>query len=237
MKIQYCLPIIKKTKEEILSQISENPDYDFYEIWLSYIEDLDTDFVWKISDQYNGKSIFLFRKQNLEKSNLEQELKEKIIKLIETSDNFLDLDINDQKEELDFIKSEKLNNKLIVSYHNYKQSLRDKSLKQSLPAEAGKETLDDVIRKMEKYNPEIYKVSTFCKTPEDSLKLLTFLLKLKSEQKKFIILGMGENGLIARIFGTLWGNEMTFAPVDDHEKSAPGQLTKDKMEKILEILI
>ncbi len=72
--IRYCLPIIKKTKEEVLEMISGNPDYDYYEIWLGYVENLDTDFVWKLSEQFNGNLIFLFRKQNLEKSNLDKEL-------------------------------------------------------------------------------------------------------------------------------------------------------------------
>lgn len=220
MKIKYCLPIFKKTRQEVFDQISENPDYDFYEIWLSYLEDLDTDFVWKISDQYNGKLIFLIRKQNLEKSDLEKELKEKIIKLLETSDNFLDLDINDQKKELDFVKSEKLNNKLIVSYHNYKET-----------PELGK-----IAEELEKYDGEIFKVSTFCNDEEDSLKLLTLLMSFKSKGKKFIILGMGEKGKIVRICSALWGNEMNFVPIEEKEKSASGQLTREKMEKILEEL-
>ena len=46
---KYCLPIIEDNKDKVIAKISENPDYDYYEIWLSYIKDLDTDFVWKIS--------------------------------------------------------------------------------------------------------------------------------------------------------------------------------------------
>ncbi len=220
--MKYCLPIIKESKEEILQIISENPDYDFYEIWLSYIKDLDTDFIWKISDQYNGKLIFLFRKQKLEKSDLEKELKEKIIKLIENSENLLDLDINDQKEELDFIKDEKLSNKLIVSYHNYNET-----------PDLEKVVIDIDSRLR---GNDICKVATFCKTPEDSVELLTLLLELRKKGKKYIILGMGEQGRIVRIYGALWGNEFSFAPVDEKEKSADGQLTKDKLEKVLETL-
>lgn len=224
--MKYCLPIIKESKDEILQMISENPDYDFYEIWLSYIKDLDADFIWNISEEYKGKLIFLFRKQNLEKSGLEKQLKEKIIKLIENSKNFLDLDINDQKDELEFISEacelklfnkEKLSNKLIISYHDYSET----------------PDVEKIAEDIEKFNPGIIKVATFCKTPEDSIKLLTLLLRLKKENKKFIILGMGKEGLIVRIFGALWGNEMNFAPIDDDSKSAEGQLTKEKLEKIL----
>jgi 3-dehydroquinate dehydratase len=62
------------------------------------------------------------------------------------------------------------------------------------------------------------------------------LLSLKSEQKKYIILGMGEHGTITRVYGALWGNEMTFAPEKEGEETAPGQLTRHEMETILTIL-
>lgn len=220
IEIKYCLPIQKASKDEVIQTISENPDYDFYEIWLSYIKDLDTDFIWKISNELNGKLIFLFRKQNLEKSDLDKETKEKIIKLVEKSDNFLDLDINDQKDELDFIKSDKLANKLIVSYHNYEETLK----------------LESIVEEVKKLNPEIIKVSTFCKEDEDSIKLLQILLELKKEGKKFIVLGMGEKGKIVRILGAVWGNEINFAPLSEEEKSAPGQITREKLSVILNVV-
>lgn len=218
--IKYCLPIIKETKDEIINMISENPDYDFYEIWISYIKDLDTDFIWKLSEQHNGKLIFLFRKQNLEKSDLEKDIKEKIIKLLENSDNFMDFDINDGSWDMKLIKENKLSNKIITSYHNYQET-------------PDTQDLERITEDMEYYKPEIYKVSTFCKTEEDSLKLLTLLLKLKEEKKKFLIFGMGDLGKMARIYGALWGNEFNFAPSSENEESAPGQLTKNQLERIL----
>lgn len=221
--IKYCLPLIKDNKEEVLAAISENPGYDFYEVWLSYIKDLNTDFIWKLSDQYNGKLIFVFRKQNLEKTEIDKDLREKIIKLLEASENFLDLDINEGLWGLDFIKNEKLNNKVITSFHDYHKT----------PSES---QLDETFKSMEKFNPEIYKFSTFCKTSQDSLKLLNFLLKLKVDNKKFLIFGMGEEGKIVRLCGALWGNEFNFAPLSEDERSAPGQITKDEMERILELL-
>lgn len=218
--MKYCLPIIQNSKEKVLQEIQENPEYDFYEIWLSYIKDLSFDFIRKISDQYNGKLIFLFRKQNLKKSDLDSGVRNKIIKLLETSENFLDLDINDQKQELNFVKENKLKNKTIVSYHNYQETAN----------------LEEMVKQIEKFSPAVIKVSAFCKNQEDSVKLLTLLLKLKKKKKKFIVLGMGEEGKIVRIYGALWGNEINFAPVREDEKSALGQLTKQQLEEILEVI-
>ena len=221
--IKYCLPIIKENKEEILNIISENPDYNFYEIWLAYIKDLDTDFVWKLSEQYNGKLVFIFRKQNLEKSEIEKELREKIIKLLENSENLIDFDMNDGSWGLNFVKENKLQNKTIASFHDYEKT-------------PDSDSLSKITEDMEKYNPEIYKVSTLCKTPEDSVKLLTLLLKLKAENKKFLVFGMGEQGKIVRIYGAIWGNEFNFAPVDEKDASAPGQLTRAQLERIMEVI-
>lgn len=236
MDIKYCLPIIKESKEEILNIIGENADYDFYEIWLSYIKDLDTDFVWKLSEQYNGKLIFLFRKKNLEKSDLEKELKEKIIKLLENSENFLDFDITDQKQELEFMKDNRLNNKLVVSYHNYQKTPELNELNKVFKNLDSRWSLPRTTIRGGNDRKMIFKISTFCKTPEDGVKLLTLLLELKKASKKFIVLGMGEEGKIVRIYGALWGNEFNFAPIDENEQSAPGQLTKENLEEILKLL-
>ncbi len=219
--MKYCLPIINESKEEILNLIKENPDYDFYEIWLSYVKDLDTDFLRKLSEQFNGKLIFLFRKQNLEKSDLGNELKERIIKILENSDNYMDFDVNDGSWGLDFIKTNNLNNKKIASFHDYQKT-------------PDPDSLTKIIKAMENYNPEIFKVSTFCKTSKDGLKLLELLLDLKEENKKFIVLGMGDEGKIVRLYGALWGNELNFAPINEEDSSAPGQFSKEKLEKILE---
>lgn len=149
---------------------------------------------------------------------MKKNLQEKIIKLLENSDNLLDLDIKNQKEELDFVRENKLGNKLMVSYHNY-----DKTPE-----------LEGIINEIEKFNFSIIKIACFCNEPEDSIKLLQILLKLKRDNKKYIVLGMGDQGKIVRIYGALWGNEMNFAPTCEVEKSAPGQITKKQLEEIFE---
>lgn len=229
MKIKYCLPIIKSSKEEVLQTILHNLDgYDFFEVWLDYIEDLEEDFIKSLINKFNDKLILLFRRQNLEKNNLSVDLKRKVIKLLEGSESILDLDIFDQKDELEFLRKSNSKVKRIVSYHNYKETPSLVSLQK-------------MIKEIKKFNPDIFKISTFCKNEEDSLQLLNLLLMLKKQHeqvlsnrnKKFIILGMGKKGLITRIFGALWGNEFNFAPVDLKERSAEGQLTKGQVENIL----
>lgn len=218
MKTKYCLPIIKTTKKEALKSLKIK-GYDFYEVWLDYIKDLDNEFIIKISKHFKDKLILVFRRQNLETIKLGFDKRSEIISLLSKFNVFLDLDFLTQYEELEYIKQRNINIKLILSFHNYKETPSVDHLK-------------NLINKMKRYSPEIFKVSTFCKTEIDALNLLNLVLILKAQKLKYIVLGMGEKGFIARIFGTIWGNEMIFAPQTLSKKSAPGQLTKKRLEGI-----
>lgn len=223
MKPNYCLPIIKTKKIQVLEMLKRSKEYQYFEIWADYIEDLDYDFINSLKLDYRGKLIFVFRRQNLETPVMETQKRLSIISSLENSDSFVDLDVVTQQEELSYIQNNNLQLSLITSYHNYQQTPEDKKI-------------SDIISIMMNYNPNIIKVATNCITPKDALRLLDLLLQLKTEKKKCIILGMGEYGTITRVYGALWGNEITFAPDKETESSAPGQLTKTELETIYKIL-
>ena len=96
--------------------------------------------------------------------------------------------------------------------------------------------LREIIDIMDEYRPTVYKIATMCTNERDALRLLQLLLELKKRNLKYILLGMGKSGVITRIFGTLWGNEMIFAPRVSIEQSAPGQLTRNQLENIFKEL-
>jgi len=221
MKINYCLPIIKNSKEKVLEMINQNlSDYSYFEIWLDYVEDLNTEFLDFLISQYEEKLVFLFRRQNLEEIKMDKDQREKIIWQVANTKTFLDLDIS-QEEELKYIKDKNIKPSLILSYHNYETT-------PPFPE------MIDMIEDMEKNNPKVYKFSTFCMNSQDAVKLLNLLMHLKDGGKKFIITGMGENGVIVRL--ALWGNEMNFAPISKEDASAPGQLTKEELEQVLSLV-
>jgi 3-dehydroquinate dehydratase I len=223
MKINYCLPIIKETKKEILEVINAyRKEYEYFEVWLDYVKDLDQSFLKELLEKHQDKLIIVLRQKNLEPIKMSLEKRLEIIKLLNNSDSYLDLDIS-QQEELKYIETNAFTVKKIISYHNYEETPE-------------KEKLNEIIDRIKKYTPEIIKISTYCKSEKDALNLLYLQQKLKKEEKKHIILGMGKSGIVTRIFGTVWGNEITFAPIDKSDASAPGQLTKNQLENIYEIL-
>jgi len=224
MNNKYCLPIIKSKKKEVLEVIHLNmADYSYFEVWLDYIDDLDETFIKQLMELLQEKLILLFRRQNLEKVKMELEKRLKVISLLESSESLIDLDVFDQKDELEHIKNAQLEVKTIASYHDYEKTPENEKLK-------------EIIDTMNKYKPTVYKIATMCTKEIDALRLLQFLLELKERNLKYIVLGMGEFGMITRIFGTLWGNEMIFAPKVAIEQSAPRQLTRDQLESIFKEL-
>lgn len=221
---KYCLPIIKNTKNEVLKEISENlNEYEYFEIWLDYINDLDELFIKIIMEKLAEKLIIVFRRKNLEETKISFEDRMDIISVFKSSRILLDLDIFNQKKELDYLQKKALDLKVIVSYHNYEETPSD-------------EKLNEIIDTMKIYNPFIFKIATYCNNQKDALRLLSLLLAIKKEDVKCIILGMGQLGIVTRIFGSFWGNEMIFAPKEDSQKSAQGQLTKNELELVFKIL-
>lgn len=223
MNITYCLPIIKKSKQEVLDIIRKSADYQYVEVWVDYIEDLDKTFIEELLKLLKERFIAVFRRHNLEQTRMDLKKRLTLISVLDNSGSLLDLDIYSQKEELNYIKNNSLRIQRIVSYHNYQETPQGGQLK-------------EILATMEEYKPEIYKIATLCNGKHDALRLLELLLQIRGKGHKCIVSGMGEHGVITRIFGTLWGNEMVFAPKIIAEQSAEGQLAKSQCEIIFDQL-
>lgn len=222
--IKYCLPLIKPSKQEALEAIQANDSkYSYFEVWLDYVADVDEAFVKQLVETLQGRLVILFRRQQLQPIKMSLEKRYAILEQLSGSPVLVDLDVTNQTDELNYIRDHNLQLKTIVSYHNYQQT----------PDRVQIETILDTIKG---YQPSIYKLATQCTSRQDALRLLEYLLELKSQDRRVIVSGMGEFGVVSRVFGALWGNEMTFAPAVKTEKSAPGQLTRGQLENIFKEL-
>ncbi len=222
MQNKFCLPIVRSSKDEVLAWIKDNPEYDYYEIWLDYVEEPDTAFIKQLITGYENKLVFLFRRQNLERIKMSWEKRLEILSLLNNSKCLLDLDFSLQKPELEYLKDNSLNIQKIVSYHNYEKTPDYREL-------------FEIIADMEEYSPAIVKIAAMCNNDNDALRLMDLLQELKTEKRQFIVLGMGDFGKITRVYGLLQGNVMNFAPNNLGEKSAPGQIAKADLELIVKI--
>lgn len=223
MKPKFCLPIIKTNKADVLKTIQKNiKDFDYFEVWVDHVNDVDVQFIKKLINLLKGKLIIVFRRNDLNDMKINFDMRFKLIKLLDNQPAVLDLDIK-QEREFNIIKDNNMNISLIASIHDYNKTPSD-------------EEIFKIIKIMSKNKPKIFKIATFCQSEVDALKLLDILLNLKKEGKKCIVIGMGKFGLITRVFGTLWGNEMIYTPNTITEQSASGQLTKNQLITIFNIL-
>lgn len=219
MKPNYCLPIIETDKAAVTQTIQANlDDYRYFEVWLDYVEDIDDAFLNELTD-LGERLVVTFRRQNLETPVMGAAQRQKLLASFSGTPVLIDLDVATQKTELQQAKDLQL----ITSYHNYQETPDTLQL-------------GEILDTMKTYQPAVYKLSTLCRTAEDAVLLLQQLLELKNSGSKAIVLGMGEHGTATRIFGTLWGNEMVFAPLTAAEGSAPGQLTRSQLETIFKEL-
>lgn len=221
---KYCLPIIKRSRAEVNATIEANINtFRYLEVWLDYIDDLDPGYASSLVGLYPHRLIMIFRRQNLEPCRMSAEKRFDILRTLSRKQVLVDLDISTQAEDITRLQAERLSIKSILSYHNYSFTPSDTELR-------------SITERIEGWGAYITKISTFCPMQRDALRLLSLLIDLRESGRKCIVLGMGKHGVITRVFGQIWGNEMGFAPLALDQKSAPGQITVDKLDSILEAL-
>jgi 3-dehydroquinate dehydratase-1 len=221
---RYCLPIIEKRKAAVQKTLQKEIErFRFAEVWVDYIEDIDPGFITSLIGSYPHRLIIVFRRQNLEPMKMSPEERWQIISSLSRKQVLVDFDIASQTDEIARVQAERLAIKSILSYHNYSFTPSDTELR-------------SITRRMRGWGAHISKISTLCKNQRDALRLLALLIDLREAGQKSIILGMGKHGTITRIFGTVWGNEMTFTPVELTARTAAGQLTVDKLDSIMQAL-
>lgn len=221
---KYCLPIIKRTRAEVNATIEAHINtFRYLEVWLDYIDDLDSGYASSLVGLYPHRLIIIFRRQNLEPARMSSEKRFEILKTLSRKQVLVDLDISTQAEDITRLQSERIPLKSILSYHNYSATPSDTELR-------------SITDRIEGWGAYITKISTFCPMQRDALRLLSLLIDLRESGRKCIVLGMGKHGVITRVFGQMWGNEMGFAPLSPDQKSAPGQITVDKLDSIFQAL-
>ncbi len=223
MEIKYCLPIIADSISQCRARISEAQSlYQYFEVWLDYLNDPED--CLDLAQELGSRGIFLFRRMKLEEPRMSTVIRQALLSELATYDILIDFDLSSQSEDLAFFRSlPKRVATLICSYHNYSRTPELSELR-------------ELEQQMLKGQPSIFKFSCFCNSPRDAVRLLDFRLELNERRRKSIVLGMGEHGLVTRVFGTLWGNEMIFAPRHRSQQSAPEQLTRTELESVFRSL-
>ncbi|MCB9644288.1 MAG: type I 3-dehydroquinate dehydratase [Myxococcales bacterium] len=224
MEIRYCLSFTKGTLaqavEAIRTQISV---YQYFELWLDLLEESSLEEVCALVRRYPHRVIALFRRPLLASIHTPFEERCAWYRALAQEPLLWDMDYPSQKDDVTALLGLDARPSLILSHHDYEKTPSDQDLA----------TLFDT---MKQHQPEILKLAAFCQEPEDAVRLLSWQLSLKKQGHDVIVLGMGPHGAVTRVFGTLWGNAMIFAPPSLAEASAPGQLTQGQLREIFALL-
>jgi 3-dehydroquinate dehydratase-1 len=221
---KYCLPIILSSRSDVQQTIQDNLSrYRFFEVWIDYIEDIDVGFAASLVGLYPHRIIIVSRRQNSAPTKLPAQMRFDILRTLSRKQVLVDLDVSDQTEEITRLQAERVPMRTILSYHNFQLTPSDTELR-------------SIADRMVGWGAHTIKISTFCTVQRDALRLLSLLIDLRESGKRCVVLGMGKHGIITRVFGPQWGSEIAFAPIRGEQRSAPGQITLDRLDSIMQAL-
>jgi len=175
---------------------------DILEVWFDRIKEKDHKSILR---KITRRTIpIIYKMENFDAEKIKENIVEK--------SKYVDIDIQAPASLIKILRKINPKIKVIISYHNYKETPYEKELKK-------------LYKKMLKKGADIVKFATHAKGIVDSFRMLDFLSTLRHKNQEAICLCMGEHGYLTRISGHLFGNYMMYFAPSKTSKTAPGQIT------------
>lgn len=235
-----CVPITARTKKEALHTIERSCQFaDFIELRMDLINSggLEEFISVARSNSDSVKIIVTSRKKEeaapvgkaacaKSKSRNIKEKMELLKEAIMRGTDFVDIELAEGraliKELQAFCAIHGNKTKIIISYHNLKETPALTKLKQ-------------IFHQCARFKPAVVKIVTTAKNVEDNLITLNLIPYAKENSQKIISLCMGNKGGISRAIAPFLGNYLSFAALKQDGQSAPGQFTVGGMKQINEL--
>lgn len=231
-----CVPIVEQTKKDILKMVSQvivkKPDC--IELRIDWFEDvMDMNEVLALLKEVRtliGDTVLLFTFRT-EKEGGEAAISSKDYKVLYENvcqSGYIDIvDVETYMEEGMLAAVSKMAHNcgvyVIASNHDFSKT----------PSE---EEIVKRLQYMDEEGADIPKIAVMPQNKRDVLILLSATLRYYENggKKPVITMSMGEDGVISRLSGEIFGSAMTFASVG--KASAPGQLAIEEVRQLLDIL-
>jgi 3-dehydroquinate dehydratase / shikimate dehydrogenase len=98
----------------------------------------------------------------------------------------------------------------IISYHHH----------QGVPAD-----LTEIYERLSGYGADLIKIAATAVDATDAIPVWNLLERAKHDRRRLVAIAMGEAGTWTRILGPAHGSAITYASLDDGQKTAAGQIT------------
>ena len=237
-RTKICLPIIAKTKEDILKEGEElkNSVADIIEWRVDFYEDvMDVqkvlDVLDKLTDVLGEKPVlFTFRTKNEggERAIDVAAYKALIGRVIEQKKAGavdVELFIGDGVLEEIVSKAGEYGITVVASNHDF-----DKT--------PDKDVIFARLMEMKNKGAHVSKMAVMPRNEQDVINLLqaTYDAKQECQDMTIITMSMGKVGVISRLGGGVFGSAMTFGAKSKEMASAPGQVEASQLKEILEVI-
>lgn len=138
----------------------------------------------------------------------EEERVQVLVKAIEFGADFVDIEYSSDKNLIKNLIKRRNKTKIIVSYHNFKET---------------PDNIRGVYSKIKKLNCGTIKIVTQANSVVDNFRIFELIEAANKENQKIIAFCMGSYGKFGRILSLALGSQVTYASVENGKESASGQ--------------
>lgn len=231
-KPKICVPVVETTTEKIIQQIQELQNCDLIELRIDFYENIHDlkqvhELLLQVRQQTNLPLLLTYR--SLKEGGHIQLSDQEYLSLVQTACQSGCIDIVDIELECgnmlvyQLVEIAHQNHvKVLMSYHDFEKTPTVMEMKERL-------------EKMEIMGADICKIAVMPFSYKDVIQLLNTTMEMSQRlTRPLVTMSMGKIGKITRIVGELVGSSITFASVG--QSSAPGQLTLEDMQTLLEVI-
>lgn len=231
-KPKICVPVVETTTEKIIQQIQELQNCDLIELRIDFYENIHDlkqvhELLLQVRQQTNLPLLLTYR--SLKEGGHIQLSDQEYLSLVQTACQSGCIDIVDIELEsgnmlvYQLVEIAHQNHvEVLMSYHDFEKTPAVMEMKERL-------------EKMEIMGADICKIAVMPFSYKDVIQLLNTTMEMSQRlTRPLVTMSMGKIGKITRIVGELVGSSITFASVG--QSSAPGQLTLEDMQTLLEVI-
>lgn len=231
-----CVPLTGTTKQQLKQQAEElkNTNVDFAEWRADFFHDVDHPFEVREALHLIHQTIpdipLIFTFRSFDEGGEKEISKDTYTQLnqsmIESGKvDIIDIELSHDETTIKNIQTyaKKSHVFTILSTHNFQYTPPKKEMVRSMV-------------RAEKLGADLSKIAVMPKNMQDVLLLLEATTELHQKHLTIplITMSMGQNGIISRLTGELFGSAITFGTVQ--EASAPGQVPVQDLKQILEMI-
>lgn len=205
---------------------AESAHGDVLEVWLDSIHDLRLAEIFFLKEEINKPLLFVNKApyEGGDFMGTPEARVDLLAEALERGADYIDVALKtDAKLIKKLVQGKQKAATIIVSYHNFRGT-------------PSLEELQKNVQEAKKKGADVVKIATYVDDVSKNVILFDLLKWAGEEGIPLAAVGMGDRGNISRVMAPILGSALYYAPMDEEDATAPGQLTKADLEAIWEHL-